>query len=275
MVAIAYAGGVDPTVASGINFGPISGSTVSATAVLPAGSGLGTPLPGPGSGPGGASAAPGGPVGLATTGIAGFSRATDARAGSSSPGGSSPGGTGPSGGPAAPSTAGNPRPAGDAVPMSGTVPSPDVTAPQGLHTTVSSPQVSRAAPPDPAVANPVSTQTSTLAAGRTGGSGPADGLGYGAAGLNTGSSAASSNVGSGGDSTAGDNKESAGPGRPAGSGDSTDSTTSGRGSHPTQSAPAGHGGFSPSFIPPDYPVVVADSTAPAHGHSGSRHSKSR
>lgn len=284
VVAIAYAGGVNPTVASGIDFGPTASVApgmdtrplVTATAAPNShGSGL---------------------VSLATTGIPGFTSIPSAQMGSPAPAQA----TGPSGGSGqqtAPPTSGDSRSNPQASPA-GAVSTPSVSFPPDARTTLSVPQTGRPAT-DPSLTTSAGSSTlsaPTLSIGSSGGSsstgssdaqvggtaagapsGTTPGRGSdssGATGATTGGGAGSgvftgrSAVGGTGATTAGSGRA----GRWSGTGDPA---ASNRGSHPDRPTSEAHGSVSPSFVPPDYPVVVADATGARHGQSGSRRPKSR
>lgn len=289
VVAIAYAGGVDPTVASGINFGP----TVSATSAASVAAGTDKrPLV---TAPAVPTSHGSGMVSLATTGIPGFTRIPSAQLGSPAPD-QGPGPPDGSGRQTAPSTAGDSR-----APAGGAASTPSLSVPPDVHTTLSVPRTATPAT-TPSLTTSAGSSTppaSALAVGSTGASSSAGALDERAGGTGTGaSSGITPNRGSGSTGSTGSTGGTSGGG--AGSGVSTGGfgvggtgglsagsggtsrwsgtghpAASNRGSRTDRPPSEGHGSVSPSFVPPDYPVVVADATNIRHGQSGSRHPTSR
>ncbi len=247
VVAIAYIGGAEPTVAGGIKFNYSGGPTVASVSAdrtpTPSGAQLSA------VGPAGPYTQLAGPLVQSRTATASLPAAASGPA-SSAPvplGGGLSGyqpraALGPGG-----AHGGSADPAASAQP--GTTPS--LTVPPDVHNAVSVPVPKATAPTvtaPPATADvPPAPQTSTLAAGEAGGGA----TGTAVEGLSAGHQVGSQ-VRSDGSAVA----------------EGTPTAT-------TLPNPGTGTGISPSFVAPDYPVVVADSTSHGHRKSGSSHSKSR
>ena len=247
VVAIAYIGGTDPSVAGGIKFNSSGGPTVASVSADPTLSPSGAQLSA--AGPAGPYTRLAGPLTLGRTATGSLPAATSGPAASApAPHGGDLSGYQPQ---AALEPGGLPSGPADPAPSEQAGTTPTLTVPADVHNTVSVPVPETTAPsvtaPPATPAVPPTPQTSTLAAGEAG-----SGTTRGAVGSLSSGQKVGSQIGSDGSALAGSTP--------------TVTTVPNRGTGTS---------VSPSFVAPDYPVVVADSTNHGHRKSGSSHSKSR